>query len=121
SFMPPYINASTRSVVTWRTVRQRAFKNSDDSARLVLLLLTIFVVLLLSIFPLIVSLMLSFARVTFIRGGINIQYVGASNYDKLLFGSQRRHLIGRMDSPTVIGWVVLAAFTGFMLWWLYTS
>jgi multiple sugar transport system permease protein len=106
--------------MTRQSARQGVFNTSDDSARLVLLLPTIFIVLLLSVFPLIVSLMLSFARVTFVRGGVDIRYVGVSNYDKLLFGSQQRHLIGRMGSPTVIGWTALAVFTGFMLWWLYT-
>lgn len=121
SIMSQNINGSNRTAISWQSLRQSVFKSSDSSARLVLLLPTILMVLLLSIFPLIVSLMLSFARVTFVRGGVNIKYVGVSNYDKLLFGSQRRHLIGRMGDPSLMGWVVLAIFMGFMLWWLYDN
>src|SRR5262245_12973752 len=70
--------------------------NPDATARLIFLLPSIVIILCLSIFPLIVSLALSFARVTFMGGGININFVGFANYQKLLFGSQQRHLIGKL-------------------------
>lgn len=94
---------------------------ADSSVRLVLLLPTILIVLFLSIFPLIVSLFLSFARVNFARGGVEINFVGFSNYQKLLFGSQQRHLIGKLGDLSPLGWLVFLALTGFLLYWFYTE
>jgi multiple sugar transport system permease protein len=91
----------------------------DNSSRTVLLLPAILIVLFLSIFPLIVSLFLSFARVTFARGGINIDFVGFSNYQKLLFGSQQRHLLGKFSDLSPLGWAIVIGVTGIMLYWLY--
>jgi len=95
--------------------------SSDSIVRLVLLLPTILIVLFLSIFPLIVSLFLSFARVNFARGGIDITFVGFSNYQKLLFGSQQRHLIGKLGELSPLGWLVFITLTGFLLYWFYTE
>jgi hypothetical protein len=50
-----------------RLAKRRFANGADTSARLVLLLPTILIVLFLSIFPLVVSLFLSFARVNFAR------------------------------------------------------
>lgn len=94
---------------------------SDSTVKLVLLLPTIITVLFLSIFPLIVSLFLSFARITFVRGGINITFVGFSNYEKLLFGSQQRHLMGKFGELTPIGWLIFVLFAVLMLSWLYNE
>jgi len=85
------------------------------------LLPTILIVLLLSIFPLIVSLFLSFARVTFARGGVEITFVGFSNYQKLLFGSQQRHLIGKMGELSPVAWLIFSIFTAVFLYWWYTG
>lgn len=102
--------------------KQRELRKADSSVRLVLLLPTIVIVLFLSIFPLIVSLFLSFARVTFARGGVNIEFIGGlANYQKLLFGSQQRHLIGKLGELSPIGWLVFLAVTGFFLYWFYTE
>lgn len=96
-------------------------RNPDASARFVLLLPTIIIVLILSIFPLILSSFLSLTRVTFARGGIDITYVGLRNYDKLLFGSQQRHLIGKMENPSVLGWTVFLLVSAIFLSWFYTE
>ena len=94
-------------------------RRADSSAKLVLLLPTILMVLFLSVFPLIVSLFLSFARVTFARGGVDIAFVGFSNYQKLLFGSQQRHLIGKLGELSPLGWLVFLVFTGVLIYWFY--
>ena len=95
--------------------------SSDDSARLVLIMPTILIVLALSIFPLIVSSFLSLTTVRFIRGGIDINYVGFRNYDKLLFGSQQRHLIGRLSEPSLLGWALFIVICGLFLSWFYSE
>jgi multiple sugar transport system permease protein len=115
------MNETKRFALNFRTLQQGITQRADNSSKFVLLLPTIFIVLLLSIFPLIVSLMLSFARVTFVRGGVNVMFVGFSNYEKLLFGSQQRHLIGKLEQPSLLGWVIFLAVAGLMLAWLVTS
>jgi len=87
----------------------------EASAGNVLLLPAILIVLFLSIFPLIVSLYLSFSKVLFVKGGFQITWVGLANYSKLLFGIEKTHFLGRFADLTVTGWILLAAFVGFML------
>src|SRR6266540_7161394 len=105
--------------ISRRLSRRRFERGADSSARLVLLLPTILIVLFLSIFPLVVSLFLSFARVNFARGGVDISFVGFSNYQKLLFGSQQRHLIGKLGEMSPLGWFVFLLVTGALLYWFY--
>ncbi|OUC05598.1 transporter, partial [Litorilinea aerophila] len=69
----------------------------------------VLVLLFFSIFPLVVSLYLSFARVRFARGGVEVQFVGLANYHKLLFGSEQAHLLGVLASPSPLGWLVFLA------------
>jgi len=55
----------------------------DAIARFVLLMPGVLVVLLLSIFPLLISLALSFATVQFVKGGVQVKFVGLSNYSSI--------------------------------------
>lgn len=103
------------------TMRQSPLWQRVSSPSVVLLLPTILIILFLSIFPLIVSLFLSFARIAFVRGGIDVQFVGLANYQKLLIGSQQRHLLGRFSDLSLIGWLICIAATGVMVYWLYQS
>lgn len=102
-----------------RNLRDYISQRYSSSPRTVLLLPAILIVLFLSIFPLIISLFLSLARVNFVRGGINIDFIGLSNYEKLLFGSQQRHLLGRFSDLSLPGLVMIAALSGVMLYWLF--
>jgi multiple sugar transport system permease protein len=100
-------------------LRQWLSWRQGGSPRTVLLLPAILIVLFLSIFPLITSLFLSFARVSFVRDGIDVAFVGLSNYEKLLFGSQQRHLLGRFSELSPLGWGIVLAASGILLYWLY--
>lgn len=100
------------------TKPNRAFMQ-EGSIRTVLLLPAILIILFLSVFPLIISLFLSFSRVNFARGGVEVVFVGLSNYEKLLFGSQQRHLLGRFGEVPILGWVIILAAVGVMLYWWY--
>lgn len=121
-FMSEQLENPRPEVIRFEAPKQRrAFWGTDASVRLVLLLPTILIVLFLSIFPLIVSLFLSFARVTFARGGVEINFVGFANYQKLLFGSQQRHLIGKLGEISPVGWLIFLTFTGVLLYWFYTE
>lgn len=101
-------------------MKQPKTRQQDTSARLALLLPAIVIILFLSIFPLIVSLYLSFAKVSFVRGGVDVTFIGLNNYQKLLFGSGQRHLIGTLGEISPIGWLICLGVTGFMIYWLYS-
>jgi multiple sugar transport system permease protein len=100
-------------------LRQSLLERQVWSARTVLLLPAILIVLFLSIFPLVTSLFLSFARIRFVRGGIDVTFVGVDNYEKLLFGSQQRRLLGRFSDPSLAGWAIMVVVSAFLLYWLY--
>ncbi|MEP7190517.1 MAG: sugar ABC transporter permease [Roseiflexaceae bacterium] len=75
--------------------------------------------LLLSIFPLIVSLYLSLARFDLAKGGFKLTFIGLANYRKLLFGSERTHFLGLFAPSGPLHWllfglvvVALAVFLG---------
>jgi multiple sugar transport system permease protein len=104
------VKVAMKSKSTWKP---------DNSSRMVLLLPTILIVLFLSIFPLIISLFLSFARVNFVRGGVELVFVGISNYQKLLFGSQQRHLLGKFSELSPLSWLIFIVFSALLLYWLY--
>jgi multiple sugar transport system permease protein len=86
----------------------RIWSSFDAAASSVLLLPAVFILLLMAIFPLIISLYLSFSRFRFVRGGFEINFVGVRNYQKLLFGSEQRHFLGRFGEITPLGWMLLA-------------
>lgn len=85
----------------------------------VLLMPAILIILFLSIFPLIVSLFVAFTRIRFVPGGFEVNFVGLANFRKIFFGSERRHFLGRIEDPTIFGWVLFFAFVAFMLVMLF--
>src|SRR6266498_219204 len=74
------------------------------------------VVLALSIFPLIVSLYLSFSRLQFTAAGIDIRFLGINNYQSLLFGSEQTHVVGLLKPPSLIGWAIFLGATVLIGW-----
>jgi multiple sugar transport system permease protein len=79
---------------------------SDGAARWVFIWPSVVVILFLSIFPLVASLTLAFSRLVFERGRIDVDFVGFQNFQILLFGTERSHLLGVLRAPSPIGWVV---------------
>src|SRR5579859_2508836 len=96
-------------------LERRFDKWMDDSAGSVLLMPAILIVLLLSLFPLLVSLYLSFSRVQFVKGGFTINWVGLSNYNKLLLGGEQMHMLGQPDALSLVGWLLLIACAAFLV------
>ena len=86
----------------------RLAKWSERVAGNIFILPAVLVVLLLAIFPLIVSLYLSLSRFKFVKGGFEIKFVGLANYRKLVAGSEKRHFLGVLANPSPLGWLVLA-------------
>jgi len=84
----------------------------------VFVLPAVFVVLLLSIFPLIISLYLSLSHFKFVKGGFQIKFAGLANYRKLLFGSEKTHFLGKWANPSPVGWLVFAIVVALAVWGL---
>jgi multiple sugar transport system permease protein len=99
--------ATITSTVSVPTTRMR-ISRSEQLAPAAFILPAVLVVLFISIFPLILSLFLSLSRLRFQAGGLELQFVGLDNYRKLLLGNEQKVLFGVLDTPSPIGWVILA-------------
>jgi multiple sugar transport system permease protein len=98
---------ATDTIGAWR---------SDGAARWLFIWPTVILILLLSIFPLIASVALSFSRLAFHQGGVDLKFIGFANYQQLLFGLERSHFLGVLKAPSPLGWaivVVTIALTAF--------
>jgi multiple sugar transport system permease protein len=82
---------------------------SDGAARWLFIWPAVLFILGLSVFPLVGSLALSFSKLVFTSGGISLSFIGLTNYQQLLFGSERVHFLGLLKDPNPIGWAVVAA------------
>jgi multiple sugar transport system permease protein len=91
-------------------------RSSEGSARWLFIWPTVLFVLCLSIFPLVASLTLAFSNLVFLKGRIQIDFVGFSNFQTLLFGLERSHFLGVLRSPTPIGWAIMAVGIGGTVW-----
>lgn len=72
------------------------------------LLPAVFIILFLSVFPLIVSLYISVSRLEFVRGGAQFTFVGFNNFAKLLVGIDQARFLGKFGEPNLFGWLVIA-------------
>lgn len=84
----------------------------------VFLLPSVLLVLLLAIFPLILSVYLSLSRLRFVPGGFEINYVGLANFRKLITGSERRHFLGVLGELSPVAWLVFIAVIVFIAYLL---
>jgi multiple sugar transport system permease protein len=87
----------------------RAVFGAERIGRAVFIWPALLFVLLLSIFPLIVSLYLSLSRLQLVRGGFDITFLGIQNYRTLFLGSEQTHFLGAIKQPNAVGWIVLGA------------
>src|SRR6185312_10207397 len=92
---------------------------ADRVAPAAFIMPAVLTILALSIFPLIVSVYLSLARVKFEKGGVTVTFIGLLNYKKLLFGSQQFHLIGTLMPVTPLGWAFVAIIAALLVVWLF--
>jgi multiple sugar transport system permease protein len=82
---------------------------SDGAARWLFIWPTVLLILVLSIFPLVASVALSLSRLAFRQGGVDLKFIGFSNYQQLLFGLERAHFLGLLKTPSPIGWAIVIA------------
>src|SRR6188472_4517942 len=90
---------------------------SDAMARWLFIWPAVLVILLLSIFPLIASLVLAFSSLVFRQGAIEIHLVGLDNFATLLTGTERRTFLGVLRAPTPLGWLLVGASVVVSAWW----
>jgi multiple sugar transport system permease protein len=109
---PPGATTTTRrgtsSLGAWRT---------DATARWLFIWPAVLVILLLSIFPLIASLVLAFSSLVFRQGALEIHLVGLDNFQTLLTGTERRTFLGVLRAPTPLGWLLVGASVVVSAWW----
>ena len=79
----------------------------------------VFVILVFSLFPLLVSLYLALSRVRLGAGGFTIKFIGFGNFDKIFFGSQSEFLLGRLGAISTLGWVFAIAVVALIAYWLF--
>lgn len=82
--------------------------SSERWAGTAFVLPAVLALLFLSIFPLFVSLYISFSRFKLVRGGFELSFVGLANYQKLLFGNEQSHFLGVFASVTPFSLLVFA-------------
>ena len=103
------------SITHYEKPKQHFWQNPETLASNVFIWPALLVVLLLSIFPLLISLYLSFSRFKFVKGGFEVKWIGWLNYKKLLFGSEQSHFLGKMESPTTFGWILFIVITALLV------
>ena len=94
---------------------------SDALARWLFIWPAVLVILLLSIFPLVASLVLSVSNLVFQQGSIAIDFVGFDNYEALIFGTERKTFLGVLRSPTPLGWLLIIGSIALSAWWFRRS
>ena len=99
----------------WKDLLHKLTTRTERLAGNVFITPAILVVLFLSIFPLIISLYLSLSRFKFVKGGFEIKFVGLANYRKLLLGSEKRHFLGILANPSLVGWLVLVVVVALLV------
>jgi len=90
----------------------------DSVAGSAFIMPAVLVVLLLSIFPLIVSLYVSLTRLQFVKGGFQLTFVGLDNYAKLVVGIDKDHFLGVFSNPAPIGWLLFGLVVVWLAVWL---
>ena len=101
---PPHVNRGPS--LHRRAIHSLGGWRSDGAARWVFIWPSVVVILFLSIFPLVASLTLAFSKLVFAKGRIEVDFVGFQNFQILLFGTERTHLLGLLKAPTPLGWVL---------------
>lgn len=96
----------------------RLTSRAERVAGATFLLPAVLALLLLSIFPLIVSLYISLSRFRIARGGFELTFIGLDNYQKLLFGSEQTHFLGLFAPSTPWHWLLFALVVGALLTFL---
>lgn len=111
-------DSSRRLSLTRRASRSLGVWRSEEAARWLFIWPAVLFILCLSIFPFLASLALAFSKLVFVRGAIDIRFVGLENFAVLLFGTERTHLVGVPAPPNPVGWILLGIGAVALVAWL---
>ncbi len=78
----------------------------------------VILILIFSIFPLVASLIIAFARIRLSGGGYSVRFVGWKNFEKQFFGSEQFHLLGTFTEISAAGWLFGLLATAGLIWWM---
>ena len=117
--MSGYVSARERGFRTAASRWRSAGARLDRFAGAVFILPAVLVILAFSIFPLLASLYVSLARLSFSEGGVELKFVGFDNYAKLLVGIDHVHFLGLAGPLTPVSVAVLLAGAALIAFWLY--
>jgi multiple sugar transport system permease protein len=90
----------------------------DRQSGKIMILPAVLLILAFALFPLIVSAYLSLSRFALTLGGYSLTFVGLFNFNRLLFGAQQYHFLGTFKPFGPTEWIIFAAVTGGLLFWL---
>jgi multiple sugar transport system permease protein len=78
-------------------------------------------ILIFAIFPTFYSIVFALSKVTFSPEGLKFRFVGLRNFQKQFLGNEQVHFLGRIESMSLLGWLLSVMVIGACLWWLYRS
>jgi len=113
--VPKSSSAHTSDQISSNRVSDWLNRNAGN----VFILPSVIIVLLLSIFPLIISAYLAMTRLKFVQGGFDITFVGFKNFEKLLDGSEKRHFRGDLEALAPYQWIIVAVVTLLLIYALW--
>src|SRR3954470_18308166 len=90
----------------------------DRHSGRLMVLPAVIVLLCFAIFPLIISAYLALSRFALAPGGYTLRFVGLTNFQKLLSGSQQYHLLGTFGALGTLQWVILVLVAAALLFLL---
>jgi multiple sugar transport system permease protein len=90
----------------------------DRHSGRLMVLPAVIVLLCFAIFPLIISAYLALSRFALAPGGYTLKFVGLTNFQKLLSGSQQYHLLGTFGALGTLQWVILVLVAAALLFLL---
>ncbi len=78
-------------------------------------------ILIFAIFPTFYSIVFALSKVTFSPDGLKFRFVGLRNFQKQFLGNEQVHFLGRIETMSILGWLLSIIVIGASLWWLYHS
>jgi multiple sugar transport system permease protein len=90
----------------------------DRQTGRIMLLPAVLILLGFAIFPLIVSAGLSLVRFQIAPGGFKLNFVGLTNFKRLLIGAQQYHFLGAFKPVGPVGWIAFAIVVLALAFWL---
>jgi multiple sugar transport system permease protein len=102
------------SSITRRATQSLGALRSDGALRWLFMWPAVLLIFALSVFPLIAAVVLSVSKLIFAKGAINLDFIGAFNYNQLLFGTERVHFLGLLKDPNPLGWALLIVAAGWV-------